>query len=232
MARVTYGALVTELAGSIGGITFQKNSSGNIARLRSKKPLNPTQEQSNNQVAITQLVAYWSTISQANKDTWNVLAAAHNHFTPWSEEKTLNGFQWFLSCNRNMYILGLSPYPTAPAYVSVDPGPAFTISLSATYIKLVFDSPVTLTTENIIIYATPPIRHSSIKLRRPLILLNILPVGVYSEVDLTSDYESAFNLTWADIYSSSVLNIILRNKLVKLASGLSGIFTSQIAQII
>ena len=89
MARVTYGPLITELAGSIGGVTFQKNSSGNVARLKSKKPLNPTLAQANQQTLLSQLVAYWSTLSQVNKDTWNDLAAAHDHVTPWGETKTL-----------------------------------------------------------------------------------------------------------------------------------------------
>ncbi|GAH48125.1 unnamed protein product [marine sediment metagenome] len=43
MARVTYGGGVTEFAGSIGGVTFQRNASGYIAKLRSNPTVNPTQ---------------------------------------------------------------------------------------------------------------------------------------------------------------------------------------------
>ena len=56
MARVEYGAIVTDLTGSIGGTTFQRNSSGAIARSRAYTPVNPSQQQSDGSLCLFSLL--------------------------------------------------------------------------------------------------------------------------------------------------------------------------------
>ena len=231
MARVTYGALVTELAGSIGGVTFQKNSSGNVARLKSKKPLNPNQDQSDNNVIFAQLVALWPTLSQANKDTWDALAAAHDHTTPWGETKTLNGFQWFISCNRNLLLAGENVIQAAPVWSAVSPPNVFTLAADADHLTINIASGWNYGPEYIFLYMTPPLRHSSLKLRRPcnLVLVddtintNIMYVECY--------FKALTDITWADFYAASEANIIIRAAVVEHDTGLASTLTSAIIKI-
>ena len=167
MARVTYGSGVTELAGSIGGVTFQKNASGNIAKLRTNPVVNPTALQAGYQNNIATLVAFWPTLSQANKELWDAVATAHDHTTPWGETKTLSGYQWFLSCNLNRLLLSGSILSAPGAWYAMSPAPSFVIQTSATYIRLYWspDLPGTFYTA---LYSTLPLRQSSLKLRRSL----------------------------------------------------------------
>lgn len=231
MARVTYGPLVTELAGSIGGMTFQKNSSGNIARLKSKQPLNPSQMQSDQQVTLAMLVSLWSTISQANKDTWDALAAAHTHFNPWEEEKTLNGFQWFMSCNLNNLSCGWPALETAPAYASISPPNAFTLSADADEFDINIAAGWNPGTSKILIYATPPIRQSSIKLRRSLFILDSYTGGNITNRDITTVYETLFDITWADFYPAAKCNIIIRARWIEYLTGMSSYFESALLNL-
>ena len=105
MARVTYGAGVTDYKGSIGGVTYQNNASGAIARLRTKATVNPTASQAAYQNRLSYLVSLWASLTQLQKDAWDTFAAANDHTTPWGDIKTLSGYQWFMSCNLRRMLL-------------------------------------------------------------------------------------------------------------------------------
>lgn len=231
MARVTYGSGVTELAGSIGGVTYQKNASGNVARLRPNPTVNPSALQSNYQNNMAILVSYWPTLSQANKDTWDALAAAHDHTTPWGEIKTLSGYQWFISCNLTRLLLSQSILSTAPAWATVSPAGAFTIQVSATYIRLYW-TPDLSGSYYTLLYCSLPLRQSSLKLRRSLFFTDFAASGPAIDYwDFTSEYEALTGITWADFYASADASIIVRVKRLYLSKGLSSAYTSAIVKI-
>jgi len=173
MARVTYGSGITELAGSIGGVTYQKNASGNIAKLRSNPIVNPTSRQAVYQNNMAKLVAYWPTLSQANKDVWNDLAAAHLHTTPWGNEKALSGYQWFMSINLYRLLGNWIPLDIPIEWVTYNPPNAFTLTPTADTLKIIWD-PAYNPTLHLLIYLSLPLRQSSLKLRRSLFFV-ILP---------------------------------------------------------
>lgn len=232
MARVTYGALVTNLTGSIGGVTFQHNSSGAIARLRSKQSLNPSLKQSDQQVLVAQLVSIWPTLSDADKITWHDLAAAHNHTSPWGVAKILNGFQWFMSCNLNNLSCGYPVITTAPAYASISPPNVFTLAADEDDFDINIAAGWNPGTSMILIYATPPLRQSTIKLRRSLFLLDSYTGGNINNRDIRVVYEALFNLTWSTFYTTAECNIIIRVKQVQHDTGMSSSFQSALLNII
>ena len=67
MARVKFGSLVTEISGSIGGSTFQRNSFGNTLR---NKP-NPIRSRTAAQLSIRQYMkqahAGWTALTAAER---------------------------------------------------------------------------------------------------------------------------------------------------------------------
>jgi hypothetical protein len=231
MARVIYGESITELVGSIGGITFQRNNSGTIARLKPKPPVNPSQGQSDQQHKLGTLVSYWSTLSSADKTSWDNFAAAHNHFTPWGEEKTLNGYQWFLSCNLNLLLAGEAIIDTAPAFSSISPPDAFTLTADADSLDIVWPGAFTVAPDYLFIYLTLPIRHSSLKLRRSMFLVKIDDTFDDVSMDITSEFETLANVDWATFFAGSECNIICRILVVETGTGLASQFTSSLVKI-
>ena len=230
MARVTYGSGITELAGSIGGVTYQKNASGNIAKLRSNPVVNPTSRQAVYQQQMAMLVTFWPTLSQANKDAWNDLAAAHLHTTPWGESKKISGYQWFLSCN--IYRLKeFSTIRTIPGnWLIISPPDQFIIETSATYIRAAwapdYDG------YSIIGYISLPLRQSSLKLRRSLFYIKkYTSVPALSNWDFTAAFEALCNVTWADFYASANCHIIIRIINLAFSPGYTSAFTSAIIKI-
>lgn len=231
MARVTYGALITELAGSIGGITFQRNASGPVARLKPNMTVNPSPAQALQENKLSRLVALWPTLSDADKLSWKTFAEDHLHVTEWAEEKQLNGFQWFMSCNLDLLVTNQATITTAPAWTTVDPLPAFTLPYTVSYFRIQWDPPIDLTGYRIVIYATPPIRQSSMKLRRSTFILRIADIGAVTYFDLMTYYQTLFNVTWADIFNDANCSIIVRAKKIQELTGLAGPFTSALIKI-
>ena len=230
MARVTYGSGITELAGSIGGVTYQKNASGNIAKLRSNPTVNPTPLQAGYQNNMAKLVAHWPTLSQANKDNWNALAAAHLHTTPWGETKALSGFQWFLSCNLNRFRQWISIVGAPEAWVVYPPPNQFTIETSATYIRAAWAPDYNGV--DLVGYISLPLKQSSLKLRRSLFFVKKYYLApALSNWDFTAAFEALTNVTWADFYASANCNIIIRIINGRFVSGYFSSFTSAITKI-
>lgn len=231
MARVTYGSGVTEYNGSIGGITYQKNASGNIAKLRSNPTVNPTSLQATYQNRLSYLVTYWHTLTVIQQTGWDTFAAAHDHTTPWGDIKTLSGFQWFLSCNLRRMMYHPTPIAAAPVWAAQSPPDAFIIETSATYIRVAW-SPDYNAPGDLIAYASLPLRQSSLKLRRSLFhIKNYVAAPLLTNWDLTTEIAALYNVTWSVFYAGSDCNIIIRLLQGDFATGLFSSFVSAIKKI-
>lgn len=231
MARITYGPLVTEIAGSIGGITFQRNTSGPIAKLKTNPPVNPRAKQSARQQQMAFLVSFWSTLSQVNKGLWNTFAAAHDHTTPWGETKTLSGFQWFLSVNNYRMPTYDTPVSSPPAWQVLDPPEDFTITAGAEYFRANWDPPYD-PVYSLQIYLSLPLRQSSLKLRRSTFLVGSRLAGdALTILDLISYFQTLTNVTWGPFFAAANCSIICRMLHSRLISGLVSSYTSAIVKI-
>jgi len=229
MARVTYGAGITDFKGSIGGVTFQNNTSGSIARLRSRAVVNPTSGQAAYQNRFSYLVSLWPTLTQVQKDTWDAFAAANDHTTPWGDIKILSGYQWFLSCNLRRMLYYSTAITAAPVWTIQAPPDAFTIETSITYIRAAwvpnYNAPLDL-----IAYCSLPLKQSSLKLRRSLFWIkNYAAAPDMPNWDLTTEIEALINVTWGAFYGAQDCNIIIRLLQGDFSKGL---FSSYVSAII
>jgi len=121
MARIIYSPVVTEIKGSIGGMTFQKNASGAIARLKPKKAKTNTQKQKDQQPRTKLLQQYWQNLTLAQKIEWNTFAGNHNKIGLNGQEKKLTGYQWFLTINQNRLLFDNAMLSVPPVYEIVNP---------------------------------------------------------------------------------------------------------------
>lgn len=231
MARVVYGPGITEFIGSVGGMTFQKNTSGTIVRLRPSSPVNPSLLQSEQQLALIKLVAMWGTLSLANKNLWNALAAANSKINNWGSFTRISGYQWFVSYNLNAYAQGDPPWLHPQSYALVAPPDQFTIEATIVHLKLKWVALWTMPGQWAGIYATGPMKQTSIKLRKATFLLDMFHATGILELDITTIYEAYFNVIWADFYATSQCAIIIRLKNFNEDTGYASPFTSNIVQI-
>jgi len=108
MARIQTGPLISSIAGSVRGSTFQNSKSGLIVR---GKPL-PRPRATARQQLNRQSLAYnrfgWYQITQAQRDLWQSFASYIKAPQKRNPSKYLNGWECFLRCNtyRGLYFLG------------------------------------------------------------------------------------------------------------------------------
>lgn len=150
-------ALVTQVSGSVGGMTGARNRSGMYFRARSM-PVNPqTSFQTAIRNAFTQCVTAWGDLTPDQRENWQVYAAN----VPWTntlgDSIRLTGNQMFTSCNTpilqigNPIILDAPTLFNAPAIalpvLSQAAGTPFAVSFA-------FDNTDLETFDSVIIYAS------------------------------------------------------------------------------
>jgi len=140
MARIIYGPIITDIKGSIGGMTFQKNGSGTIARLKPRKTKTNTQKQRDQQPRLKEVQAAWNTLTLVNKILWNDFAAINKKIGLDGQEKTLTGYQWFLTINENRLLFDDSILSVPPAYEIVNPINNINLSFEGGYLNINFNT--------------------------------------------------------------------------------------------
>lgn len=109
MARIIYGAMVSNIRGSIGGTTFQANGFGYTVKQKPKMVIPLSKNQELSKLIMRKLTTMWRTLTDAERGTWNYFAntypqySAHNPlvkisgYTLWC----MWGFQYLLATGAN-----------------------------------------------------------------------------------------------------------------------------------
>jgi hypothetical protein len=121
MARIKFGSIVTEGAGSLGGHTFQNSKGG--AQLRSK-PINkrqPSAAQSLIRSYNPQLQGGWRSLSNAQRAIWSRFAVSHQVSNKKGDPHPLSGHSLYLKYNFEYISRGLplieTPFEMGPPYL-------------------------------------------------------------------------------------------------------------------
>jgi hypothetical protein len=99
MALVKYGSAVTQISGSVGGVTYARNKGGAYLRSRTS----PTQPNSALQVGARTLFsaavnAWTNTLTSYERTSWNAYAAAVPYTNIFGETRYYSGQQRYVQC--------------------------------------------------------------------------------------------------------------------------------------
>lgn len=110
------GSMVTEMSGSIGGITAARNKGGLYMRARST-PVNPNSPaQQSVRTALAALVTAWiETLSSAQRQSWADYAANVTVTNPLGDATTISGQNWYIALNTPRIQNSLDRVDDAPA---------------------------------------------------------------------------------------------------------------------
>jgi hypothetical protein len=104
MARVKYGAIVTEIKGKVGGQVFQR--SGQVFSLRNnpshKIPQSISAQRWRHKIAL--LASNWRTMSDTNKATWTTYANTFPTVDNFGNPIVLTGYQLYIYVNSVRYV--------------------------------------------------------------------------------------------------------------------------------
>lgn len=119
MAKIKFGALMTDARGKLGGHVFSKNRGG--AYLRTKvTPSNPqTEDQQANRSLLGYLAQQWSILTEAQRATWNAAVGDWKTTNIFGDSVNPSGKSLFTSLNKNLLNVGGSLMVDAPAKVQM-----------------------------------------------------------------------------------------------------------------
>ncbi len=196
MARIQYGSIITDIKGSIGGITYQKNRSGQIARLRSGTFKTSTPKQTTAQGKHITILSTWQSLSLTDRDLWNLFAVANTKVNRFGEIKTLTGLNWFESINQTRMLFGLSFLLTPPVYSLPTAPPVYNLVVSPTVLTVEFIPVFAPVGTGMKIWTTPPLTRSTNSLRSEYRLTKVIQSGPYGLIDLTADWQNTHSIPY------------------------------------
>jgi hypothetical protein len=119
MARVSYGGLITDLSGSIGGLTFQRSNYGGIARTKPISVNKNSQPQSRIRSLLNQVHYHWRALSDVQRDQWRRYIEFSNTYCRRSGSSLLTGHDLFIKYNM-LRLTNNIPVLTVPDYSVID----------------------------------------------------------------------------------------------------------------
>ena len=201
MAIIQLGELISNIRGSIGGVTFSKNRAGQIAKKRSAG----RKSYSNNQANELKYQAYvsrqWQILTLTNKNLWNSYALLYPSTDRYGTVKSLSGFNYFCKVNNlnyklNNLIMLTPPERVAPAVIS-----SFDILATNNTLKIKFPDAINYDDNTMFIFASLPSQTTSSKNRGKIRLVSILTNPIGEEFDITADWELYFKTSYSKIAS-------------------------------
>jgi hypothetical protein len=122
MARIKYGSLVSDISGSIGSATFQKNLYGNTLRQRPHGYVSSTARQLLCQSLMAQCHNAWSALTDQDRIQWNQFIAFSGASINRDKSILLSGHSLFLKYNFQRLLSRKSLY-TSIRYLSAPQWP-------------------------------------------------------------------------------------------------------------
>lgn len=131
--------LVTQGTGSIGGMTMSKNKQGYYLRSRTV-PSNPrTIKQSAIRSGLSALSATWQSLTDAQRNGWNLYSKNVSVVLDNGQTKILSGFNWYIGANQLRLLCGEDALSDAPSIYTLAPAPMVRFCQYVTASMLVFD---------------------------------------------------------------------------------------------
>lgn len=207
MARVLYTAMVSEIIGKVNGMTFQNNRSGNIVRKTGTTGKVKTNKQSLILNRNNTLINEWQGLTLTQQTNWNNFSDLYSKVNRWGQTKQLTGFNWFQHINSNRIITGNSTVTAPPTYASPSGITAFNVSVAAGSLRAVFTSSFDASSLYLLVFASMFKRQLNLSNRGQYRLIKVFDPGVYSSLQIITEYESYYNITIPSAASGSKINI-------------------------
>lgn len=147
-----------ELRGRLAGIVFSHNKGGDYVRAGTT-PTNPqTLRQQTTRAILGLFAAMWtSTLSQAQRDAWDVYAGANPVKNSLGEDVLISGLAWYVKASARLQDAGLATSGDAP--IAAAPGSLLTFSVdisAASTGDVTFTAPL-LATEAMQLWVSLPV---------------------------------------------------------------------------
>ena len=223
MARIEFGAGITDIVGSIGGWTFQQNRSGSIVRTRPRQRKFNTPKQTGEISAFVGLIQEFQALSPGDKLAWDAFAGSNLKVNRFGRSVALTGQNWFTSVNSARLRLALGILSVPPANLLPEAITSFNLVVDATKIEINTITPNSPTDTGLFIQTSFPNTLTTNDQRSALRKTDTIAAGPFGTIDLTSDWETAHVLPWPPGGVANCINIMVQLIPVRVSTGITGV---------
>lgn len=190
MAKIRWGAIITDSRGRVGGTTLKLGPYGSVMQSATHPPRKLTPHATTAKaIFATYSKRWWSELTSTQRDDWRTLAAANPITNPWGDEFPLTGHAYYVKLNSRLTAAGLATTDDAPADQSVLS--LSTVSMTATApdsLEITF-TPTPIPTAYLgYLFATPPRSPGATNFSGRLVFLGTIPASTASPVEVGALY--------------------------------------------
>lgn len=116
MATVKWTGLITDMRGTVGGMTFGQVRGQYIARAKPIQPKRNTVKQATQRNYLVSGNNAWQNLSEAQKDAWRTFAASppETDYDAFGDVILISGYNWFQRINARLGLVGQDMVITPP----------------------------------------------------------------------------------------------------------------------
>lgn len=197
MPKVKYGNIIQDARGTVDGITYARNRSGNYTRAH-RSPINQRSiHQTEAREILTQFSKMWSTtLTQAERDAWNAFASLNPITDVFGDSIKMSGLNMYVRLNTNIsngFGTAITSPPASLSASSVTEGSVVVVGgATPTVVATIVTAPDDTT--DVFVYATAPLSPGVAFVRQQLRLLGLF-AQVAGVVTVTTAYKARFGNT-------------------------------------
>lgn len=157
MAIVSFGPIVDDARGSIGGVTFSKTHAGTAARAKPRPPRPRRGDQLFSQVSMGQAINGWTALDLSDREDWDAYAATVDLFDSLGNLYHPTGINCFVWRYTAFRAAGVTTIPTAaPSQPGLPSSPVVTMDFSGDNLRIADIDPTPGASENFLFTALRP----------------------------------------------------------------------------
>lgn len=192
MAKVKFGALMTDARGKLGGHVFSKNRSGSYLRTK-VTPVNPqTAYQSASRALFATISSQWSGLTQAVRDAFNGAVQDWAQTDIFGDLKNPSGKNLFQRLNNQAQSAGLAAVVTLPAKLELPDAVVTAIPIGIAATTLAATGADTSATTQVVLFATAPVSDGTKFVKNRLRQIYAAAGNAYSATDAYAAYVAKF----------------------------------------
>lgn len=190
MAKVQWGAIVTDGRNKVGNVVYSRNRYGAYSRSFAPSISSNTSYQVTTRNRLSSLSTAWKSLSQTQRNAWNLAVSDFTHTDIFGSIIRPSGFDLYCKLNCNLLQVGVSAIDNPPT-----PGTIGTLSLVGVvadavtpYVQISFDDSTLNSDFAIVAMATSCISPGKNYVKNLVREISIITPGGPQPFDATADY--------------------------------------------
>lgn len=194
MAKVKFGAVISDTRGSVGGITFSRGRSGSVLKTKANPILKQTASTQPVRASLATLSQRWfAVLTQMQRAAWIALAAVNPILDVFGNTHVLTGQQFYIRVNQYRMQAGHVYIDDAPIDQAVTALLSMTLAATApATLAITFTATPLAIDHRLYIFASPSLSPGRVATKKDMKFIGVSPLGQASPYAAGAQYTARF----------------------------------------